>query len=179
LVPQEETDPDLLLSKEELLAKIVALEADIENQRQSIDNIMSERDRLNLEIARLQQFESEQLEFRQEQEQFYSMIAENDPNAYVEFYEAIDPELRGPLYERAAMTVEEERIVKQYVSTFQTMDAGAVAEVLQQLTGNYMTLVVNIMEGLDSEQAADVLAEMEAANAASVARMMAPDSFLQ
>lgn len=170
----EDADEFSGLSREALISQARILSGENKSLEEEKAALNDEITRLNNEMTRLQEIEANQLAFREEKEEFDRMIAENDPNAYSEFYESIEPETAESIYREFLENSQTDAELKQYVQTFENMKKDAAAKVLEEMMGTDMNLVVQILNNISSEQRANILASMEAANAAACARQMAP-----
>jgi len=174
-IPVEETGDELdRLSIPELKQRIRNLESNLANMERNIED---QRDINSLyieEMARLQEIESQQLQFRADKDEFDRMVAQGDPNSFVNFFEQMWPENAAELYVEAAEDLERAREMKRYVATFQTMEESSAARILEELIATDMDLVVLILRDIGNETRGAIIAAMSAENGASVAKMMAP-----
>lgn len=180
LLPEpEKTDEEYTsLTSEELQYKIRQLQKQIDTQQEDIKNLSAANEELNLENKRLKEIESQQLEFKAAKEEFDTMIANNDPQAYAAFYEQISPENAQNLYSEVKQTVEQQKEIKKYISTFSEMESDAAAGILEEMVQTDINLVVLILKNLDNEQRGNILAEMDASKAAVAVKRLAPEAAL-
>ncbi len=177
IIPAEESEKDEYsgLTREQLVVQNKKLEAEKKALEEEKSALSDRADELDKELVRLREIEANQLEFKAEKEEFDRMIAENDPNAYMQFYESIDPENAETLYREAAGDSVTQKELKQYVQTFENMKKDAAAKVLEEMIGTDMELVVRILNNISSEQRGAILGAMEPENAAAAVKQMAPD----
>lgn len=166
------------LSKEELVKQINELQKKLEANQTEINNLSAENDMyvqdidmLNAKIVRL---EGQQPLFNAQKSEFERLVALNDKNAYVKFYESIDPQRAENLYKEAVVGIQNNKDLKNYVAAFKTMDESSAASIFEQMIGTDMDLVVLILKNLDAETRGAILGMMSPANAASVTKMMYP-----
>jgi len=126
------------------------------------------------EINRLKPFEDQQTQFKADKEAFDTAVALSDPAAYAAYYEKISPENAENLYPRAKGDAEREQEVNNYLSAINKQDESSAAKMLEQLMPADLDLVVSILKGLSDTKAGDILTEMSAENAASVAKRWDP-----
>jgi len=175
-VPNTAMSPEDLgaMSVDRLTARINELESQLSQSRDDLaaanDIIGSDK----AEINRLKAFEAQQLQFKQEKADFDQRVAMSDPQAYADYYRSIYPENAEILYPKAAAEAERVAAVKKYLSDIKAMDEVSAANMLQQMIGSDMKLVVSIMQGLDSRIAGGILSEMNPQNAGIVIKMMSP-----
>jgi len=176
--PKESDEEYTSLTSEELQYKIRQLQKQVDTQQEDIKNLSAANEELNLENKRLKEIESQQLEFKTAKEEFDTMIAKNDPQAYASFYEQISPENAEKLYPEVKQTVEQQKEIKKYISTFSEMEPDAAAGILEEMVQTDINLVVVILKNLDNEQRGNILAQMDAAKAAVAVKRLAPEAAL-
>ncbi len=128
------------------------------------------------EIERLKLIEAQQTEFVQMKEEFDKNLATMSSEDFLTYYEAMYPDIAEEAYSELISAKYNKDELEQYIATFQAMDAGAIAPILEEMLTTDMELVILIMENIDKQLAGDVLSEMTATNAAQVARLMSPDT---
>ncbi len=173
-IDETSSSPNAKLSSNELQAKIAQLETQL---KQSEEDNKELRDKNILyldELTRLQGIEAQQEDFKNQKAEFDRLIAENDPNAFAKFYKDMNPENAELLYKEAVVSVQQSKDFKKYVSTVEAMNAQEAATMLEQLIKTDMKLVVSVLSSINNEQSGAILASMEAKNAASVYKQMAP-----
>lgn len=176
LPPAKEVDEYSSKSKEQLITENKALTSENENLDKEKIALSEQITSLNQEITRLREIEAAQAQFRADKEEFDRLVALNDPNAYKNFYEDISPENAEQLYKEVATTVTADKELKNYVQTFENMKKDAAAAVLSNMISTDMDLVVRILNNISDEQRGAILSAMDPADAASVAKQMAPDT---
>lgn len=157
--------------------EIAALEQQIELMQNSNASYAEQIEALKAEVARLQTFEDNQVDFQRIKEQFYEEViyAENGPGAeaYRQYYEELDPTTAEALYKQV---VQEETVnakTRDYISTFSGMDAAAAAKILSAMTDD-LNLAADILQNLTAATRAAILAEMDPAMAARLTKIMNP-----
>ena len=162
------------MSQEELIDEINYLQNIIDERDAQIAGMNNRIELYLQDIARLQEFEDQHVRFREDKAVFDQMIAENDPQAFVRFYESISPENAADLYPEASATARYDAEMKKYIRDFQAIDEKRAAAILEELVLTDMNLVVLILDNLNSEQSGAILGEMEPENASAVSRIRAP-----
>lgn len=171
LPPVESSDSrlsELVLENDELKS-----ENELLNQR--IDNATKIAESSTEEIERLKLIEDQQTEFIAMKEEFDENFATMTSDDYVTYYEAMYPDTAEEVYGEIISDNYSKEEVDEYIATFETMDASAIAAILEEMIDTDMELVILIMENLDNQLAGEVLSEMDPANAAEVAKLMSPD----
>ncbi len=160
---------------------IKVLELELEHAQTVNNTYAEELTKLQAEVDRLQEFEHMQVEFQRIKEQFYEEIvyADNGPgaDAYRKYYESMDPTTAEALYKQVVTKLEEEKEVLEYVSMYSQMKpkkAGAIFDEMVAAKEYDNKLVARILTTMDPDAAAQILANMQPANAAILTKIMYP-----
>ena len=164
------------MSSEELINTIEDLESRLTIYEDEINHLNEVNSLQAAEILRLQEVEENQLQFRADQEAFDRMIAEEDPNAFINFFTSINPENAEILYREAVTSSYQSREIRNYVATFEAMDRRSAGTTLETMMTTELELVVLILSNMSIDQRASILGVMSSENAAIIATMMAPES---
>ena len=162
------------LSREQLVDEIDRLNAAVDQNRQEVESLTAKSDMYVKEIARLKAFEEQQVAYKADKEAFDAVIAMGNPAAYAQYYATISPENAEVLYQQAVRQNQNTKEIKNYVATFTAMDESEAASILSEMIATDMDLVVLIVSHIDSESRGAIMGQMTPADAASVAKMMAP-----
>lgn len=165
-------------SLREAVDYIKTLELELEHSQTVNNSNAEELIALKAEIERLEEFERMQVEFQRIKEQFYEEIIYSDnapgPEAYKKYYESIDPTTAEALYKQVVKQLEEDQEIKNYVAAYSSMKPKAAAAIFDEMTDN-LNLVAKILGAMDTDARGDILAAMNAANAAKVTKIMYPE----
>lgn len=161
---------------DQALARIHELELQLDSLNNS-GNVNSEYiTELETENARLRVFEQNQKDFEQRVFEFEQEVVFNDKapdiEEYKAYYEEFDPENAALLYQQVVEQLEADASMIAQAERFASMDPGTAAEILEVMTGD-LDLVCSILENMDTEQSAAIIAEMSAEYAAKVTKKMA------
>jgi len=174
LLPAEDPGEPVDLSPDQLMERIAALEKEAAAAQNSNDDLSGKiRIYLN-EIARLKEIEAQQLQFRQNKEEFDNMIAMGDTMAYQKFFEQISPDTAAELYKLVLGINVSQTELKNFVATYAAMDASDAAKIFDILTGAELDLVALILTNMTPDARGEVLARMTPDNAAAVTKRMTP-----
>jgi flagellar motility protein MotE (MotC chaperone) len=164
-------------SIKDAVEQINTLEEQIEKLQNSNTSYSEQIEALKAEVQRLETFEKNQVEFQRIKEQFYEEVvyAENGPGAeeYREYYEEMDPTTAEALYKQVVQEETVSNKMKDYVATFSNMDASAAAATLSAMTDD-LDLAAEILENLSASARGSIMAEMDPAIAARIAKIMKP-----
>ena len=148
---------------------------------EQIRNLELEIQRLqteNLQKERLTSFEEMQTEFQRVKTEFFENViyAENGPGpeAYKEYYEAMDPATAEYLYKQVVAQLEEDRDVVEAAETFAVMKPAQAAKVCEEMATTDMNLVARILGNMSTEDRGKILGAMDAEIAAKLIKIMVP-----
>lgn len=165
----------------EALAKIAQLEQEVEQAKSNTLSKDEEMAELKAEIARLQEFESKQIEFQRIKTEFYEEViyAENGPGAeaYRKYYEEMDPSTAEYLYKQVVIQMEESQEIQDYAAAYSSasMKPKQAAGVFESMTDN-LDLVARILSVMSAEDRGAILGVMDPDVAAKLTKIMDPES---
>lgn len=152
---------------------------ELEIQRLQTENLQKDEQIANLqaENTRLQSFEDMQTEFQRVKTEFFENVvyAENGPGpeAYKEYYEAMDPATAEYLYKQVVAQLEEDRDIVEAAETYAAMKPAQAAKIFDGMT-NELDLVARILGAMSTEDRGKILGAMDAEVAAKVTKIMIP-----
>ena len=115
------------------------------------------------EIEHLKYFEEDQLLYEQLWKEFNDTVVytDNAPGleAYIEWYETIDPTYAEFLYRQAIDQLAYTKDLEDYVKGYSEMKPARAAEIMIEMTGNLDT-VASILDGMKPAARAAILSEM-------------------
>ncbi|MBO5228276.1 MAG: hypothetical protein J6B39_04715 [Lachnospiraceae bacterium] len=155
-------------------AEIIALKAEKETQATKIAE-------LEAEVARLKFFEDDQLKYNTLWKEFHDKVvyAEQAPEleAYIAWYETIDPTYAEKLYRQAVDQVAYTNAVNDFAKAYSSMKPASAAKILVEMTGNLDTVAL-ILSSMKEADRADILGEiakLDAVYAAKITVLMEPE----
>lgn len=157
--------------------------ASLEKQLEQVQNANKEKDNeidtLKAEVLRLQPFEEKQVEFQRIRTEFYEEViyAENGPGeeAYVEYFESMDPTTAEYLYKQVVAQMEESKEVQEYVAMFSQMKPKAAAAVFESMEDD-LNLVADILSAMNAESSAAIMDAIDPEVGAKLTKIMNPES---
>ncbi len=165
-------------SLEDAVDQIKALEQDIEKLQAINASDTDEIELLKAEVERLQTFEDNQVEFERVKLQFYEDVvyADNGPgaDAYLEYYEAMDPTTAEYLYKQVVQQIEESQEVQDYAAAYSAMKPANAAAIFEQMTTD-LELAAKILGVMNEEDRGSILGAMDPEIAAKITKIMEPD----
>ncbi len=159
--------------------QIKALELELERAQNAANAKKEEIDALKAEIIRLQEFEKMQVEFQRIRTEFYEEVvyADKGPgeDAYVAYYEAMDPTTAEYIYKQVITQLEETQEIQDYAAAYSQMKPKQAAGIFEQMTDN-LELVARILNTMSAESRGDIMGVMDPAVAAKLTKIMDPKS---
>lgn len=165
----------------EALAKIDQLQQEVEQAKSNTLSKDEQIAELKAEIARLQEFESKQIEFQRIKTEFYEEViyAENGPGAeeYRKYYEEMDPSTAEYLYKQVVIQMEESKEIQDYAAAYSSasMKPKQAAGVFEAMTDK-LDLVARILSVMSAEDRGAILGVMDPDVAAKLTKIMDPES---
>jgi len=157
--------------------------ASLEKQLEQLQTASKEKDAeistLKAEVLRLQPFEEKQVEFQRIRTNFYEEViyAENGPGeeAYVKYFESMDPTTAEYLYKQVVAQMEESKEVQDYAATYSQMKPKAAAAIFENMESD-LSLVADILNAMNAESRAAIMGAMGPEVAAKLTKIMNPES---
>ncbi len=179
LPPQSQSSIDDLKSKEELQAEIESLKSQID----TLNSTVAERDKEIVtnkdEIERLKVFEDEYLQFLDDKLAFDQIVGSASSEDYIDYYEAMYPENAERIYADLKDINIDLTEFKDYIAVYSSMEPSDAASIMEEMMVTDIQLVVAILDELSTSFAGEILAEMPADKAATIAKLLSPTSALQ
>lgn len=159
--------------------QIRSLEAQLQQAQSENVSKDEEISTLKAEVVRLQGFEEKQIEFQSLKTKFFNDVvySEKGPGveAFIEWYEAMDPTTAEYLYKQAVAEQQEDAKVQEYADTYSSMKPARAAAIFEEMPDN-LNLVARILMVMDPEQRGEILAQMSPDFAAKLTKIMDPES---
>ena len=144
--------------------KIKELERQLEFSQSSINSNDGTILDLQAEIARLQVFEDNQLEYEKKLKEFNEEVvfAEQAPDIeeYKKYYEEIDPANAEEIYRQVLEQLAADELIVAQAERFAKMDPKVAAKTMQEMTGD-IKLVCQILKAMKATQSAAIMDEMD------------------
>lgn len=174
---EEEDEYSIYADVEDAVAQIKQLEQELQIAQEQNLSYANEISELKEENNRLRNFEEDQLEFERMKNEFYEEVvyAENGPGVeeYQKYYEAMDPAAAEYLYQMTIQETAADKELSDYVATFSAMKAKEAAAMFDTMTSD-LDLVAKILKAMSADDRAKIMGQMNAENAARLAKMMDP-----
>ena len=162
------------MSREQLIQLIDSLNTQANQDKKEISDL-TDRIKVNeSDLQRLLAQEKSVSDFEAEKRAFAQSVVNQNPEAFVKYYESIDRATQDTLYQTTSVQLAAVKEAKNYFTAISAMDEASAAQMLTQLTATDMNLVVAILKNIDTTQTAGILSAMDPAAAARVAKAMSP-----
>ncbi|MDO4513596.1 MAG: hypothetical protein Q4B72_06120 [Lachnospiraceae bacterium] len=176
--PSDEVQEDgAYRTLEEALSQIKTLELQLEQEQLSRQSEREQIELLQAEVERLKTFEDNQVEFQRIKEEFYNEViyAEQGPgaDAYLKYFESIDPATAETLYKQVVAQVQAEKEVQDYASAYAAMKPKEAAAIFEAMTDN-LELAAKILDAMSDDDRGKILGAMDSEVAARITKIMDP-----
>lgn len=145
-------------------ARIKELERQLESSQSSISTNDGTILGLQAEIARLQVFEDNQLEYEKKLKEFNEEVvfAEQAPDIeeYKKYYEEIAPANAEEIYRQVVEQLATDDLIVAQAERFAKMDPKVAAQTMQEMTGD-IKLVCQILKAMKVTQSAAIMDKMD------------------
>jgi len=161
--------------------RIYSLEAELEAIKSATLTKDERIAALEAEVTRLSQFETMQVDFQRIRNEFYEEViyAENGPGpeAYVKYFESMDPTTAEFLYKQVVEDLQVSREIQDYVSAYSSMKPKEAAALFEQMTDTEgIQLAARILGAMNPEDRAAIFNQMDKEVAARITKILDPES---
>ncbi|MDF2820725.1 MAG: hypothetical protein K0R15_1166 [Clostridiales bacterium] len=160
---------------EEAIARIKELEVELATANKAKDEKVTSIEDLQTEIARLKVFEDKHTEYIESKKTFDDEVVFNakapDIAEYKAYYELINPVNAEEIYRQVVEQLAVEEEIQKVAKAYQEMKPAQAASVLEELSSN-VSLVVDILRNVNTEQRAKILGAMDPTIAAKITKAM-------
>ncbi len=165
-------------SIDEAVERLKATEILLKEKEKEAEKLNETIKQNKTEIDRLKIFETSQLQFAKDKEEFDRLVAQQaDKEAYMKYVEETYPEsalkIYGELIKEKAINDEVEKIAKM----FQEMKPKNAAAILEETIAKDIDMAAEVLFKLDSAQSGAVLAAMDPIIADKISRYMYPENY--
>ncbi len=161
--------------------RIYSLEAELEAIKSATLTKDERIAALEAEVTRLSQFETMQVDFQRIRNEFYEEViyAENGPGpeAYVKYFESMDPTTAEFLYKQVVEDLQVSREIQDYVAAYSSMKPKEAAALFEQMTDTEgIQLAARILGAMNPEDRAAIFNQMDKEVAARITKILDPES---
>ena len=154
------------------------LERQLAEAQEKIDKKNDRIKELKAQLEKLSVYEEKEAEFEQLKQKFDEEVvfSDNAPDIsnYQEYYEAIDPANAQVIYRQVLEQQKKDKEMEDYVATYANMKPKKAAAVFDTMMDDNSKLVADILGAMDTQSRANIMAEMNAENAAIITAILEP-----
>lgn len=169
-----EDDPYANYTKQQLINIIAGSEVQLEEATVTIEEKDNRIADLEKQIENLKVFQSEHTKFREEKREFDELVASQNENEFIKFYEAMYPEHAQEIYTNRIQANQMTKEQKQYAAMIAEIDELQAAKVLENLVTTDMDIVISVLSNMDMESSAAILGQMDVQIAARIVKQLSP-----
>jgi len=166
-------------SLKDAVEQIKVYESQIDGQIETIEAYEEQIAALTAEVKRLETFEDNQVEFQRIKTEFYEEViySENGPGpeAFMEYYEAMDPETAELIYQQVVKQENYSAEIEEYAQAYSEMKPKEAAGIFEAMTDD-LDLAAKILGAMQPDDRGKILGVMDPAIAARITKIMEPDS---
>ncbi len=154
-------------------------EGQIDTQLATIETYEEQIAALTTEVQRLQTFENNQVEFQRIKTEFYEEVIYSEdgpgPEAFLEYYEALDPETAANIYQQVVAQEVYDKEIETYAQAYSEMKPKEAAGIFEAMTDD-LELAAKILGAMQPDDRGKILGAMDPEVAARITKIMEPDS---
>lgn len=178
-MPEEEVEGDVADYNFETVEEAVEILKITEKMLKESDDqaeILSEQiTQLTAEVERLKIFEDGQVQFEKDKADFDALIAEESTAIdFKKWYETISPENAADIYSEVIQEVAYDEEMQSLINIYQSMKPAQAAAAIEEMSVTKMDQVATIIRGVNADQAADIMGNLQAETAAKITSYIYP-----
>ncbi|MCL2572965.1 MAG: hypothetical protein FWE34_00255 [Defluviitaleaceae bacterium] len=175
MIPAAEYDDgEVIASVADLEAEIQATTLENASLEAQLENLSQTVEQLERENERLQEFADAHGQFLADRDALYRDIAMDNPDAFMNFFETMHPQLAEELFISIAIMQYEDERWRNYLNSWINMNPVQVARVIESMLTTDMRLIVDVMTELPAPFRGTILDNLADDSAAAVLRHMEP-----
>ncbi len=164
-------------SLQDAVNQIQVLEKELDSATTANKTYEEQLATLKSEVERLKTFENNQVEFQRVKTQFYEEVVYSDKGpgaeAYMEYYQSIDPETAEYIYRQVVTEENVSKEVEDYAAAYASMKPKEAAAIFEDMTDN-LSLAAKILGAMSTDDRGKILGAMDPEVAAKITKIMEP-----
>lgn len=164
-------------SLQDAVNQIQVLEKELDSATTANKTYEEQLATLKSEVERLKTFENNQVEFQKVKTQFYEEVVYSDKGpgaeAYMEYYQSIDPETAEYIYRQVVTEENVSKEVEDYAAAYASMKPKEAAAIFEDMTDN-LSLAAKILGAMSTDDRGKILGAMDPEVAAKITKIMEP-----
>lgn len=164
-------------SLQDAVNQIQVLEKELDSATTANKTYEEQLATLKSEVERLKTFENNQVEFQRVKTQFYEEVVYSDKGpgaeAYMQYYQSIDPETAEYIYRQVVTEENISKEVEDYAAAYASMKPKEAAAIFEDMTDN-LSLAAKILGAMSTDDRGKILGAMDPEVAAKITKIMEP-----
>jgi flagellar motility protein MotE (MotC chaperone) len=164
-------------SLQDAVNQIQVLEKELDSATTANKTYEEQLATLKSEVERLKTFENNQVEFQRVKTQFYEEVVYSDKGpgaeAYMQYYQSIDPETAEYIYRQVVTEENISKEVEDYAAAYASMKPKEAAAIFEDMTDN-LSLAAKILGAMSTDDRGKILGAMDSEVAAKITKIMEP-----
>lgn len=164
-------------SLQDAVNQIQVLEKELDSATTANKTYEEQLATLKSEVERLKTFENNQVEFQRVKTQFYEEVVYSDKGpgaeAYMQYYQSIDPETAEYIYRQVVTEENVSKEVEDYAAAYASMKPKEAAAIFEDMTDN-LSLAAKILGAMSTDDRGKILGAMDSEVAAKITKIMEP-----
>lgn len=156
----------------ELLKKHEDLQASNEEARESIEKLREANkeylDLVNEYKSKEDKLNEDREKLQEDKKKFQQAVAENDRDAFIEFFEGMDQQTAQEIYEKVLKEREADAKKRELADIISGMEPESAADIIAELGRGNTDTIISILTGMSKESVALVLEQTEPALASEI-----------
>lgn len=166
---------EVTMSYDELVTALAQSQEEVATLEKEKANLEMANDTLTNKVKSLSEYEANYENFLKQKEAWDMQVAENNPDLFIEQFEAMYPEIAENIYSRLKGNNIITKEQKKYSSTVAQMDSDQAAKAVEALISTDTELIKVIFDNMGQEQSAAILSGMSTEGAAKVLKLISPE----
>ena len=164
-------------SLQDAVNQIQVLEKELDSATTANKTYEEQLATLKSEVERHKTFENNQVEFQRVKTQFYEEVVYSDKGpgaeAYMQYYQSIDPETAEYIYRQVVTEENISKEVEDYAAAYASMKPKEAAAIFEDMTDN-LSLAAKILGAMSTDDRGKILGAMDSEVAAKITKIMEP-----
>ena len=148
--------------------------ADLENEKAQWTGLKEEAETTRLQNeAELKQIQEQAEQLEKDKKELSRLIAEGDKQGFQKYFEKVDKETAAEMYQEIVTGNVANQELKNLAKPYEEMDPANAANILTELGGKDMSLLIDLLGVMKADVSAEILENMEPAFAADLMQQLA------
>lgn len=162
---------------DEAVARIKELEVELQEAKNASESSATNAQDLQQQVAQLDEYKAQEAAFEEMKQKFDEEVVFSDKapdiSEYKTYYESIAPENAEAIYKQVVEQTQKDAQIEEYVSMYSKMKPKQAAAIFDTMKDD-LKLVAKILNGMESQDSANILGAMNTDTAAKLTKLMEP-----